>query len=346
MKQTLNEFSITVRSPGRQLEEEWETIEPREIVFWKTATKKLRSRTYQHNGCVAEVEVDWSPLTRRMIRDYEVRIPLRTGRRPDADWYEKLSRPLRLRARCVITNSNELSSYPWYSEFFVEYYLYEVFMISNLALPGSGEFLNFELQSRGKRLRRERLGLSAFYFSEWMVQTIEGKSPGAKILDLDQTIDWFIQVNPRVTQKAENSTQKALYATYQLCRSDGQIDFVLWLFNALEALLSTKVGENFSGILRRANALLDLNDKQRSHLRKTLRKLYDLRSSFVHGGYEAPHPLHREPIDQRLNDDYMEIFMLSVEGFSILGALLQVLIEKQIPIVAFEEHVVAGRSTP
>lgn len=346
MKPTLNEFFITVFRLGRDQEEEWETIEPRQIAFWKEASKKLKSRIYQHNGCVVEVQLDWSPLTRRMTRNYEALIPLRTGKKPPADWYKKFSRPLRLKAICAITNSNERSSDPWYQEFFVEYYLYEVFMITNLALPGSGEFRNFELQSRGKPLRRWRLGLSAYYFSDWMIQTIEGKSPGAKTLDLDQTIDWFNQVNPHVTQKAENRTQKALYATYQLCRSDGQIDFVLWLFNALEVLLGTKPGDNRSGIVRRANALLDLNEKQRNHLDKTIQKLYGLRSSFVHGGYEAPHPIHADSIDQRLRDDYMKILELGIEGFSILGALLQALIEKKIPIVAFEERVVAVRGAP
>ena len=61
--------------------------------------------------------------------------------------------------------------------------------------------------------------------------------------------------------------------------------------------------------------------------------------------YEAPHPLHREPIDRRLDDDYMKMLTLSMEGFAILGALLQALIEKKIPIVAFEERIVAASST-
>ncbi len=340
MKTNQYEFSIIVRSPGRQHEEEWETIEPREIAFWKTAAQKLKTRTYNHNECIIKVHINWNPLTRRMIRDYDLNLPLRTGKTPSVDWYAELSKPLQLKAKCAIVGSNDLSSYPWYPKFFIEYFLYEVFMIVNLALPGAAEFLNFELQN-AKDPARTRMGLSAFYFSEWMLRSIEGKSPGAKALDLDETIDWFTQVNPHLTQKAENSTQKALYATYQLCLSDGQIDFVLWFFNALEALLSTKVGENFSGIIRRANALLVLNEKQRSHLQKTLRSLYDLRSSFVHGGYEAHHPLQREVIDRRLEDDYLKILTLSIEGFAILGALLQALIEKKIPIVAFEEKVVA-----
>ncbi|GGI53878.1 HEPN domain-containing protein [Oxalicibacterium solurbis] len=340
MKSSTNTFTIIVRSPGRQHEEAWDVIEPREIVFWKAAASKLANRNYHHKNCVAEVNLDWTPLIRRLARDHNLLIPVRTGKPTSINWYTKLQRPLRLKATCVITGTNNLSSYPWYPKFFIEYFLYEVFMIVNLTFPGSGEFLNFEVQGMD-RPSNQRLGLSAFYFSEWMIQTVEGKSPKAKILDLDQTIDWFSKVNPHVTQKAENNTQKALYATYQLCQSNGQIDFVLWLFNALESLLSTKVGENFSGIVRRTNSLLELGEKQKNHCQKILRKLYDLRSSFVHGGYEAPHPLHNEPIDPRLNDDYMKMLLLSIEGFAILGALLQALIEKQIPFVAFEERVIA-----
>jgi hypothetical protein len=173
-----------------------------------------------------------------------------------------------------------------------------------------------------------------------MITTKEGKKPEAKILDLQATIDWFRKVNPRVTQKAENSTQRSLFAMYQLCKSDGHIDFILWLFNALESLLGTRVGENFSGLVRRAALLLQLDDKEKREMSKKLRQLYDLRSAFVHGGYEVAHPLHRDPIDLRLEEDYMQILHLSIYGFGLLGALLQSMIERQLPVVSFEERIV------
>jgi hypothetical protein len=339
------EFTVEVRSPGRQQEEHWQTIEPQEASFWKAASGRLSHRTYHHNKCSVEVALDWAPLVRRLIRDHNLLIPVRTGKPSSVDWYAKLSKPLRLKASCVVEGRNELSDYKWYPEFFVEYFLYEVFTVANLTLPGSAEFLNFAIQ-KADRPSSDRLELSAYYFAEWMIQSMDGRSPAAKVLDIDYTIDWFAHVNPRVTQKAENSTQRALYATYQLCRSNGQIDFVLWLFNALESLLSTRVGENFSGLVRRTSLLLQLNEKNASHLQKTLRRLYDLRSSFVHGGYEVPHPMHREPIDARLEDDYMNMLRLGTDGFAILGALFQALIEKQIPMVAFEERVVKVRNAP
>jgi Apea-like HEPN len=342
MKSSTHELSITVKSPGRQHDEEWETVMPREIAFWKMGVVTLASRNYCHNDNVVVVGVNWKPLVSMMTRDYKLEVQASTGRVSHEDWFAKRAKPLRLKAICTVTGPEALSPFSGYSHFFVEYFLYEIFLIANLALPGSAEFLNFQVEwEEGS----ERLRLSAFYFSEWMIRTIEGKSPGAKILNLDQTIEWFNRVNPHVTQKAENSTQKALYSTYQLCRSDGQIDFVLWLFKALESLLNTKVGENFGAIVRRTNALLELNEKQQDHCKKTLRKLYDLRSSFIHGGYEVLHPLNMSSIDPRLDDDYSKILEISIEGFGILVALLQALIEKEIPIAVFEERVVA-RSTP
>jgi hypothetical protein len=338
---TLNKsFTIIVRSPGRQQEEYWETIEPQEAAFWKEAAFKLANYTYQHEGCEVDVAIDWAPLVRRLLRDHDLLTPIRLRQQPPTlDWHAKLSQPLRLTAACSIKGRNKLSENFWYSEFFIEYFLYEVFTIVNLACPGAAEFLNFELR-RDKRIPEERMGLSAFYFGEWMISTKEGKAPQAKVLDLETTIDWFRTVNPHVTQKAENNTQRALYAMYQLSKSDGHIDFIMWLFNALESLLGTRVGENFSGLVRRSALLLQLNDKEKKELSKKLRELYDLRSSFVHGGYQVAHPLHREPIDPRLDEDYSRILNLSIYGFGVLGALLQSMIEQRLPFVVFEERIV------
>lgn len=242
-------------------------------------------------------------------------------------------------AQCEIKGKNDLSEYPWYAQFFVEYFLYEVFTVVNLARPGAAEFLNLSVQEDSSKETSD-LRLSAFYFGDWMIESLRGAKPAAIALSLDATIAWFRSVNPHVTQRAENSTQRALYALYELCRSDGQVDFVLWLFHALESLLTTRVGENFSGMVRRASLLLRLDSKETAYLGKRLRKLYDLRSAFVHGGYEIPHPLHREPIDKRLDDDYMTLLQLGIYGFSVLASLLQAMVERNIAEPRFEERLV------
>lgn len=149
-------------------------------------------------------------------------------------------------------------------------------------------------------------------------------------------------VNPTVTQRAESGTQRALFAIYHMCHSDGHIDFVVWLFTALESLLNTKVGENFSGMVRRATLVLGLDKVEQKRLSNRLRKLYDLRSSFVHGGYAVAHPLHYESIDPRLDKDYTEVVELSAYGFFVLAAILQAMILGKRHSLAFEEHIVDG----
>lgn len=248
-------------------------------------------------------------------------------------------------AHSEVDGENDLSKYPWYAQFFVEYYIYEVFTVANLACPGAAEFLNIAIDA-GESTNATNLRLSGFYFGDWAIESLRGAKPAAKILSVDSAIDWFHAVNPHVTQKAENNTQRALFALYELCRSDGQIDFVLWLFNALESLLATRVGENFSGVVRRASLLLELDHKGTEYLNKRLRKLYNLRSAFVHGGYEIAHPLHREPIDERLDDDSSELLELGIYGFSVLASLLQAMVERNIKELRFEERLVLPNATP
>lgn len=336
---------ITIRNPGRQAEEEWQTLEPQDAAFWKAAARKLSQRTYEHKGCRISVELDWAPLGRRIIRDHNLLLPVRTGQPTEIDWFSKLDRPLKMTAHSEIEGKNDLSKHPWYAQFFVEYFIYEVFTVANLACPGAAEFLNVAIHENDSA-KTTNLRLSAFYFGDWSIESLRGAKPTAKILSVDSAIAWFHAVNPHVTQKAENGTQRALYALYELCRSDGQIDFVLWLFNALESLLSTRVGENFSGVVRRASLLLRLDHKETANLGKRLRKLYELRSAFVHGGYEIAHPLHVEPIDERLNDDYGKLLELGIYGFSVLAALLQAMVERNIQELRFEERLVPPNDAP
>jgi hypothetical protein len=272
-----------------------------------------------------------------MAHDHKIMAAVRSGRTVDGDWYKKIDRSLTLKAHCEISGSNELSKYAWYPGFFLEYFLYEVFAISNLACPGAANFYSLSVYSDEHESRMEPK-LSAFYFDDWMIESIRGCKPAAEILDPEDVSKWFFAVNPQVTQKAESGTQRSLFSLYHLCRNDGQIDFVMWLFNALESLLSTRVGENFSGLVRRAALVLGLSQSERDSMAKRLRKLYDLRSAFIHGGYNVAHPIHSEPIDDRLNNDYGNILELSGYGFFVLAALFQRMVSSNRTELIFEER--------
>jgi len=334
-------FNLLFRHFGRDTDEEWEVIEPYFAEYWKSAVEPLRSKTYDHNGCSIKVTVDWSPYVRRIIHYHNIMGPVRKGQTNNEEWYAKINRPLRLKATCILTGSNKLSEYTWYPEFFLEYYLYEIFAISNLACPGAADFYGLTIESKTTK-STDRPRLSAFYFDEWMIESVRGRQPCARMLNPEAVARWFSAVNPDVTQKADNATQRAIFALYHLCKSDGHIDFVLWLFNALETLLSTRVGENFTGLVRRVALVLELNAAESKAMSKRLRKLYDLRSAFVHGGYDVPHPIHSEPIDERISEQYENVLQLSTYGFILFASLLQRMIETNRTVFVFEENLVGG----
>lgn len=335
--------TLVDRSLGRPSEEEWDIVEPAWISFWKQALQSLHTRSFEHDGVAVTINLDWSPYARRLLKHHNLLAPVRRGESVDPNWFDKLNRPLKLEATCSLAGKNKLSGHPWYPEFFLRYYLYEVFICANLACPGSADFLGLTVEPQeGKRA--EKLGLSAFYFDEWYVASIRGQAPKALTLDPAAVVSWVHVVNPTVTQRAESGTQRALFAMYHMCHSDGHIDFVVWLFTALESLLSTRVGENFSGMVRRASLVLGLDTAEHKKLSRELRKLYDLRSAFVHGGYAVAHPLHYESIDPRLDKDYAEVIQLSTYGFSLLAAILQAMIVSNRHSLTFEERLVGVTS--
>lgn len=331
--------TIVDRSIGRPSEEEWELIEPVWIKFWKRALPSLRERSFEHDAVNVKVTLDWTPYLRRLLKRHHLLAPVRRGEKIDQNWFAKLDRPLRLKAVCSIKGKNRLTQYSWYPDFFVKYYLYETFLCANLACPGSADFFGFSIQVEERKVK-DKIGLSAYYFDEWLVASTRGDAPKAIMIEPAEVAAWIRAVNPTVTQRAESGTQRALFAIYHMCHSDGHIDFVIWLFTALESLLSTKVGENFSGMVRRASMVLGLDQANQKRLSSRLRKLYDLRSSFVHGGYAVAHPLHHETIDPRLDRDYGEVLALSIFGFAVLAAILQTMIVDKRLSLAFEERIV------
>jgi hypothetical protein len=341
----IHPFTLQLRNVGRDADDEWEQIEPAHIVFWESEAHLLRTHTYEHDGCSVTVNIDWKPIARRHRQDFALLVPLRIGKPPAPNWSQKLSRPLRLRANARVEGKNKLSEYPWYSGFFVELAVYETFLKSNLALPGVANFYTLTIHGASVRSPLEPR-LSGYSFDFWSIESLRGNWPHARRIPLQQVVDWYSALRIGPKQRADSGIERAIFAVYHLCRLDSQIDSILWLFHGIEALLSTRIGENLSGIVRRVSMLLDLNPKQRAHLNKKLRELYDLRSAFVHGGYEVPHPMRSEVVDRRLDDDYAKLVNANHFGFALLCSVLQVLAEKNIIELAFEERLVATTKTP
>ena len=127
---------------------------------------------------------------------------------------------------------------------------------------------------------------------------------------------------------------------------DGDTLAVVWIFYALESLLQTKVGENFSSIVRRLALLLGLAEQEISALRKQLRVLYDLRSKIVHGGFEVMHPMQNEVLDKRVQQRCGDLLDAGNYGHAILVSSIQKMVEKGWFQPRFDEVIFGEGSVP
>ena len=93
------QFELNFKWLGRGIEEEWQVIEPRFAEYWRTASPVLRTKSYEHDGCLMTIDVDWTPLARRILRDHKIMAPVHLGQSHDGTWYARINRPIKLKAK-------------------------------------------------------------------------------------------------------------------------------------------------------------------------------------------------------------------------------------------------------
>lgn len=276
------------------------------VELWGSLPPLLRSRTFLHDGCNIVVTMDWTPVRKLLTKQ------LRTSNWP--------TKKLRLPAQVEITSWNKFSKLDWYPEFFVESYLYDLFIALNLALPGAANFFNVTVEKVGLG-QPERLDLSAYYFETAFRS--RDQWPTLQFIDPQTVSVWFNRVRTGFGQIPDSPVERAMFAMLHVCRSSGRPEDIVWLFYAFESLFQTRVGENYSALHERVCLLLQPDSAQEKHLRKNMRAMYDFRSAFVHGGLQIIHPMHNEVMDKRVEKSYGTIVELSQYGTKLLLACLQ-----------------------
>nr|WP_256344110.1 HEPN domain-containing protein [Pseudomonas costantinii] len=196
-----------------------------------------------------------------------------------------------------------------------------------MSLPGSCNFYGLKCGESKSWGEPNSIRLSGFNFELGYYDFLEGSSLAPQELPIDTVVSWYKRLGLGVKQKSETGVEKAIFSLLHLCKKDTDVSSVVWIFHALEAIYGTRVGEGFTNIVDRISLLLELDPREKKRLKKSLRELYDYRSSFVHGGYKVHHPMSMEIIDARLSDDYSKLYDLVRSGFNIVVASLQVLIK-------------------
>ncbi|MGN8031545.1 hypothetical protein ACTJKS_18315 [Pseudomonas sp. 22189] len=214
---------------------------------------------------------------------------------------------------------------------FAEQYIYDIFFLANIALPGSCEFLAarfVDLYHPGEKHHHEKMNLSSYNFELSHLDFIKGEKFAPKVLALEDVISWYKKLGLGVTQIGDSKAARAIFALLHVCKSDMDITSIIWMFHAFEAIYVTRFGESVTGMVSRMMILLDLPESERKRLTKELRILYDQRSAFVHGGYRIHHPLNNEQLDPRLSDTRLDTYDLCQFGFNLMILSIQKLIEK------------------
>lgn len=218
----------------------------------------------------------------------------------------------------------------------IESFVFDAFLIMNISAPGCFNLYTASLESREERLPG-KIDASEFYFDLSRIDGLDGKWPQPRTLSLEEVTAWFFRVRDGVAQIPRNPAEKALFAVLHISRMDLSPMVVIWIFYALETLLDTRVGENFRVLTERIQLLLQPTMDEAKLLKTELRKLYDLRSSLVHGGLEVTHPMHNEVLDPGVEEKYRRVSSSSEFGFRVLLCAVQTLIERRTGWPLFKE---------
>ena len=318
------------RSWGRDLG--WQEISDRDCQFWESAHQVLNSYEYRLNGDRYVVTADlnkiyeWYVWADKCGRYYEC---------PENFSGEDKSF-LNIEVDLVLEVEVEYFSVQESSrnvplKRLAEQYMYDIFFLANISLPGSCEFLNarfINLYHGGENHHHEKMYLSSYNFEMSHIDFMRGKNFAPNVLPLEDVLSWYKNLDLGVIQVGDSKAARAVFALFHICKSEMDITSIIWMFHAYEAIYVTKFGESVAGLVSRMMLLLDLPISQQKILTKTMRKLYDQRSSFVHGGYRVHHPLSSEQLDPRLNGSRMDTYDLCQVGFNLAVLSIQKLIEK------------------
>lgn len=300
----------------------WEITDPAHISAWIAADKTTSRANFEtEDGLEYIVDVDLSPVINRLKANYEImsRIYKNENIQDKAQDAQSLSIE-NILVTFQITHPDRRSGV----ESIIDYYLNDLFLIMNISAPASFSLYRTMIASEARF--DHSLDLSNYNFDISWLSSFEGKWPTVNFIDFDKTFVWFFKVRGKFSLVPKNKMERVLFSVLHICRGELSPATIVWIFNALETLYDTKPGENFRILIERISLLLSASKDEKANLKKSMRKLYDIRSAFVHGGLDIIHPLHDEAIDKNVDDAYYRLLEAAEFGFQVLLASLQEII--------------------
>lgn len=326
-------------SYGRSVSDDgWEVFEPANIELWKLAVVELQKTKTIWKEANYDIHVDWRPILRLHERHYEVMQNLEqkksSGRKISLEDFNfpKRSATVKVAVKSRRNDAEKVAG-------LVQSLLHDVFLIMNITAPGCCDFYRGIFESDASGYGSSDLSLSNVYFELAQLKATDNKWPIISTLEFHKVLHWFQSIRSGIAQLPQNPMEKALFALLHISKIDMSPMIVIWLLYAFESLLQTRVGENFSSLIKRLELLLQPNEAETVLLKKGMRSLYNIRSAIVHGGFEIVHPMHHEILDKRVDDKYIQVAAASEFGMALLIAAIQATIRRQWRYPLFNESI-------
>ena len=240
---------VLLMHPSRSISDDhWEEIDALHIEVWRQVAALFSSYQYESDERVVRVKFDWTLVIRRLRETF--RIMKRIHDPSIADKYAAAMgkfphRPVRVNCRVTVSRkkSTKLGS-DHIALDYAESFLYDLFVILNLAAPGCCSFWRAVLRARNSDSCRldQSLSLSEYSFDLAYLDSYEKKWPCAKLLDLEKVSTWYRSVRTGINQLPGNRAEKVLFGLMHISKTDLSIDTIIWFFYALETLYDTQPG--------------------------------------------------------------------------------------------------------
>lgn len=341
------EFKNTGLSGGY---ESWECDISHFIDVWEEAKKHLSKSIYTLDGKSIDIETDWSKIVEgyKNFRANELALEkiLRLSEPPNIDEWIKLedlpSEPCKILITVTADDGITLKNNAPIN--YVSSYLFDIFLILNIALPGSCNFW-------GSKLKIATPSDMPFYLSK-NFSLSNDIFPNSKIykslqllrmprrLALDDVLRWYFLHRNSMSQIPKSNIQMVLFAIMHIANSNFSHMTIIWIYNALEILFGIPRRRGGALIRERAAKLLNITSDEYGCFDKSVQKFLKTRHKIAHRGMEIIHPLSNDILDPDVLTVKRELEDNIHIGFNLLLVSLQTVVEHGWKEIAFSEEVI------
>ncbi|WP_156420252.1 hypothetical protein [Rheinheimera sp. EpRS3] len=289
------------------------------------------NNSFNWDGIDFEISINWDEFKSILIESYDINGRFYTA--IDGSLY-KLVSPVDLISLPISVNTSSDLDITKVRRY-LHRYLMDLFLICNLSAPGIIDFYNAKLDGDDKN---NPIKASSFSFGYALENLSQKRVPYVFYSDVKHVKAWFETLNIGMKMTANSSVEKAMFSLLHIVKMDGyDIGTIPWIFHALEAIYGTNAGRGFNDLSKKINFLLSVEERQQKALKTQLRELNDMRSKFVHGGFNVSHPM-----DYDLNEQVNELVNF---GVSLVISSIQNLMLNDWDEIGVEENIYGHKAT-